>query len=117
MRRVTCPCCGRPVDTGALPVTALAEIPASRHERRILKALVSAYPRRVSGDFLVEALYCDDPNGGPLRAVDVVRVTVTRLRAKLARVGWTIPHGGTGRGSTARYRLAPLAGGKRGREG
>lgn len=103
---VLCPCCGRPMD--ALPPLehlVLTMAPQGHVSRRIIKALVDAYPRAICGPRLHDIIYADDPDGGPL--CNSVSVLMIRLRKKLRPYGWTVPHVKKGRYSQG-YRLAPL---------
>ena len=49
----------------------------------IARSLASSPGSWVSSDALVEAIYGDDPEGGPLSAHDTMRSSIKRLRSKL----------------------------------
>ena len=89
----------------------LSEIPMTYLESRMVNALLEKYPGGTSRDALIEALYFDDPGGGPLAAKNNIRVRICTLRKKLKRYGWTIPLNPTGTqksGYTTQYRLARI---------
>lgn len=70
---------------------ALEYVPMSKLPRRILGELIRCYPRRVSATKLADAVYWDDPNGGPEHADESINVTISRdLRPRLARLGWGV---------------------------
>ncbi len=100
-----CPCCGGEVTK--LPVSALISIPMQPQHRSVAAALASAYPRRLPMGALIDALYANDPNGGPEQASNVIIVRVSQLRKKLMPYGWTVSSGVDGPGSHAGYRLEP----------
>ncbi len=88
----SCPCCGAPIAADRLPARMLTDVRGlPLQERRILEALVRAYPRAIDGAGLVDAVYFDRPDGGPLDAANFVQQLVSRLRRRLAPLGWTIP--------------------------
>lgn len=104
---VLCPCCNRPMD-GPAPVHELQAIHMPGHQRVIITALARAYPREVTGDALVTALYDHRTDGGPENARQNLAVYLCRIRKVLPRYGWTIPRITSGRGNTGRYRLEPV---------
>lgn len=104
----TCPTCGQPLPKARADLAVLAGLRLGRVEMRALGAMVRAYPRAVTHGALLEALYGDDPSGGPLLADDVVRTVMRRLREKLKPFGWTIPREVGGKGIRADRRLLPL---------
>jgi DNA-binding winged helix-turn-helix (wHTH) protein len=82
-------------------------IPFGPVELKILSTLIGAYPDKVERFELADAVYSDDPEGGPEHANTVLRVMVARLRRKLTGTGWTIPKMKTGTGEAyGGYRLA-----------
>jgi DNA-binding response OmpR family regulator len=107
---IVCPCCGGAINTGKAPLESLPEMNVAEQKRRIVAALVRAFPRAVDVKDLVEALYWDNPSCGPDGAERVLRVHVSGLRRDLKRYGWTIPNNTNGMGNYGRYRLAPLEG-------
>ncbi len=91
-----CPCCQRPFPP-AMPVGG-----------RLRQRLVDLLARRPDGMSVLElmdALYADDPAGGPENPV-VVRSTVFQTNKRLAAYGYTIK--AQHRGAGARYRLERL---------
>lgn len=105
---VHCPTCGHLLS--AIPVAGVSEVPLEGQARKIVELLAKAYPKSVSRTAIWDALYGDDPNGGPDNPDAVINVRIYRLRRQLAPYGWTIPRASTGRGNHGRYRLAPVAG-------
>ncbi len=77
----TCPCCGQPAERR--PDLVLDPLPFSPQERRVVDALVTRFGRFVSNDEIVDAIYADDPNGGPLWARHCLSKAVGRIREKL----------------------------------
>lgn len=61
----------------------------TRYETRLVADL-ARHRRRYHSD-LVETLYWDDPNGGPLNAGNSVSVLLCSARAKLAAQGIALP--------------------------
>lgn len=59
------------------------------YEASTLLALASTRAH-ISKAELIDALYGDDPDGGPDFADSVVKVHICRLRRKLAPYGWKI---------------------------
>lgn len=57
-------------------------IPLSRQEARIMGVLASRWGRCLPKSALFNALYGDDPDGGPMDADGVLAVRVTRLRKR-----------------------------------
>ncbi len=104
-----CPTCGHDLPGGLVPVEALVDAALSSQQRAIVEVLVGAYPRTVSMEKLVDALWGDDPNGGPDNPRRVVHAQVCHIRRILAASGWTIPNllGGWGN-RNGRYRLERL---------
>lgn len=100
-----CPCCNRPMEASKAPLDALAAAPIWGQQRTILDALAEAYPRFVQTSFIIDRLYGDDPNGGPICADNIIANRVVHLRRKLAAYGWTIPQYTIGC-----YRLEPIEG-------
>lgn len=105
---VICPCCSRPMEAARSPVEALASAIMGSVERRIVEALIAAYPKSITRDRMVEILYRDESDGGPTDAPTVVSILMGRLRVKLALHGWTIPKARGGPGSEG-YHLEPIA--------
>lgn len=105
---VVCPCCGHALSDRAVPLSALPVASLTWQRRRIVDALISAYPRPLTIVSLIDAVYYSDPTGGPENAENTLRVQVSHLRKELERYGWTIPSVRPGRGNFQQYRLEPL---------
>lgn len=101
-----CPCCGQPTVAGKAPIESLKDAPLSAVARTIVNALVDAYPRAVSPEYLLERIYSGSHE--PDNARTGLSVQITRLRTKLPSYGWTIPHSPTGRGNHGLYKLEML---------
>jgi hypothetical protein len=79
--------------------------------RILVERLAKAYPGSVTMERMIQALYADDPDGGPERADNAISVYNWRIRKVIEPLGWTIPrqnHGG------ANYRLVRLTQPQRG---
>lgn len=99
-----CPCCGG--ETPDVPIDELLGLDLSDMEERMMTLLHSIYPRGMQMDAMLMRLY--EGRNEPENADLSVRVTMTRLRKKLEKAGWTVPHGHTGRGYNTKYRLERL---------
>lgn len=86
----------------ANPVADLENVWLPRGQSKILDVLAEAYPRRVSTETLVSRVYADDPNGGPLNALQTIRTQIHKIRQTLPKYGWTIPHNSAGRDAAHR---------------
>lgn len=102
--QLRCPCCGSPVDS--VPVEALTEVTMSFPRKSILRRLAQAYPRHVSSDALMEAVY--DGAKTPANPRIVLAVQLHEIRRIVEPFGWTIPRGRGGQGNRAHYRLARI---------
>lgn len=89
MTEYRCPCCGGAI-TAPMSVDGLLGLPHSPLERRILSAIVAAYPEHVEKPELINAMYWDDPNGGPDDAARTTDVHVYRINRRIAKHGWQI---------------------------
>lgn len=94
-----CPCCGHEIDS--VPIDGLAELPLTVTQRAYVEALVRIHPRPASFEYLVDALWGSDPNGGPAGARNTIDVHRVNINRKLRAVGWEIV---TGRGRTKALR-------------
>lgn len=106
---VLCPCCNQAI-AGRAPIEALSEGRFPPQMRTIVDVLSKAYPRPVSMGNLIDALYGNDPNGGPDDPEQVIRIRICSLRPQLEQYGWAIPLSTGGPGNYGRYRLAPIGG-------
>jgi DNA-binding response OmpR family regulator len=99
-----CPCCGHQTPT-TIQITDLREVCRGRISGRVLALLIEAKGRGITAKALVNLVYADDPDGGPLNATPSMKVIICRLRRNLKPFGWTIPKTHAQLGV---YRLAPL---------
>lgn len=70
-----------------LPDTAMA---LPRRMRVIFAILLRAGGQFVTAERIADALYCDDPDGGPLDAAGNVHTYVWHMRRRIAGTGWRI---------------------------
>lgn len=91
MKRICCPTCGSPLKSSAVPVEGLLTMKMGGTTRRMVEALVAAYPKSVPFNRLVDAMYGDDPAGGPENPRTDIAVLASKLRPRLQVFGWTIP--------------------------
>ena len=77
----------------------VAALPLSRFERRVFDALDRKFGKWVHVAELTDAVYWDDPSGGPANPSATLGNFCSRLRRKLIGVGLTIDFhpGGAGR--------------------
>lgn len=78
-----CPCCGQPV--ADVPPEAVMPSPL----RRRLVDLVRRRPG-ITVEALADALYADDPDGGPENGTLAVRSVIRHANATLRQHGWRI---------------------------
>ena len=103
MAKLLCTHCGQPMgDFSGIDVARL-----TRNEARIVEALVQANHRLTSIEVLIEKVWGDCPDGGPLSADRGIRTHICHARKKLEKAGWTI-RAQKGHG----YRLERLEAGK-----
>lgn len=102
-----CPFCNSPLKEGTVPIEALPGLDVSPQRRRILDALVQSHPRFLTISQLADAVYADDPDGGPEGAFNVTRTQISKLRRVLPPYGWQIPATRPGRNTMKLYRLEP----------
>lgn len=91
-----CPCCGQVVMPDAIPGAE----DGSPTFRRIVAVLHRAGGHWLPGVDLADAVYADDPDGGPETALSTISVIIRRDRHRLR--GWRIE----GRARHG-YRLVP----------
>lgn len=70
----------------------LKAMPMGEQHRRMIDELVRVYPNGVTHQRLVTVLYHDDESGGADNASQVASIVMSRLRRKVEKLGWTIPH-------------------------
>ncbi len=95
----TCPCCGRPMLDEV--TDAIASVHLSPAQERIALRLARQFGRWVRCRDLIEAVYWDAADGGPLNVGNVISVQVYYLTRRLASAGLKV-EGVTGRGGGRR---------------
>lgn len=100
-----CPCCKRPMPSGAAEIEMLLDLSLSRRQREVLEIMVKSYPREITMTKIIDYLYGADPSGGPLDPQSCIFVFIHRLRKTLPKYGWTIPLSRRGHAATGRYKL------------
>lgn len=86
----TCPHCGQSVSSAPSELRALiAELPLTGQEVRLAEALIASWPRLVSNDVLVAAMW-DHRTDEPKTPEACMYSHVSKLRTKLVPHGWTI---------------------------
>lgn len=83
-----CPCCGRP-DIKVEEKT-MVEAKLTPKERVLFSTIARRRGDETTLSAIFDALWGDDPNGGPDHAENVIRQFVMRSRAKLAPFGFGI---------------------------
>jgi hypothetical protein len=108
-----CECCGQELPR---PASLFDGLGLSPMQRRIAELVLRAGEYGISGARLFDALYADDPDGGPLTGLASLRVQVRNVNRKLAAVGKEVraPRGGRAYGGEGCYVLRAVAGGYEG---
>ena len=99
-----CPFCGTKLQQPP-DLSQLAVLPNQRLKRRLLDALLAAYPRGLSTEQLMDKMFWDDPDGGP--ESNTIAVRVSKLRPDLEPLGWTITHARANYGIYQLKRIQP----------
>ena len=99
-----CPTCGQTIHA-APDISGLRSVRLSPYEEKMLVILTSIYPMGRSIPYFVDALYSDDPDGGPLQARNVVDKVAHHLRRKLEPYDWTVSRSKGGIYSRGFYKL------------
>lgn len=94
-----CEKCGHPLNDFEV------QIGLTPRQRDIFRALQKAGRRGLTISQLVEKVYGNDPDGGPLSAANVMHVSNIKMRKKLAKFGFKITSNG---GHGAIWRLEKL---------
>lgn len=68
----------------------LAGFGRSRRQQEVILRLSQAHGSLVHTDQLIDFVYGDDEDGGPLDARACLQVHITKARQKINRLGWTI---------------------------
>lgn len=99
---VTCPCCNQPVSVPTLEMI-LDRYMLDGHKAAILRVIWQGRGYPVSTKRILNAMYADDPDGGPSEAhmYAVMKVRLHDLRERLKGSGIRIENVGNRRG----YRL------------
>ncbi len=86
---VTCPCCGQTLADAIDDPAILKAVRMAPQERAALTALINTFPGGAGYGQVRSAIYGND---GPGDAENkVTGIVVTRLRRKIAPMGWSIP--------------------------
>jgi hypothetical protein len=104
-----CPCCAQPVDVPPLD-QAIVDLDLPPMQARILDAIWKGRGLPVQTGRIFDAMYADDPEGGPepSRMYNVFKVMLWNLRNRLEGSGIAIENVGYRQG----YRLAIVSAGK-----
>ncbi|MBN8935187.1 MAG: hypothetical protein J0I13_02515 [Rhizobiales bacterium] len=94
-----CPCCNQPVAAPLLNDVIVAHR-LSGFEESILRAVWRGKGHPVSTERIFDAMYADDPDGGPEPPTmyKYFRIGLSRLRARLKGTGVSIENAGLRRG-------------------
>ncbi len=103
---ICCPTCGHKAQAQAVPLAYLEGFISASLPRRVIQFLISK-PKGATIAQIVKEVYADDVDGGPLYASGTISVTLVRLRAALAPLGWTITKG-YGKGGNRPIQLVPV---------
>lgn len=98
---IACPCCGQPMADAADPRAVLATLKLSPMQLRVCNHLARHFGKWRTWDQIVEAIYADDPNGGPEDGRVVLDQFIFRARKRLVGSGLAI-ESYLGRGSVGR---------------
>jgi hypothetical protein len=86
MSNLTCPCCGQLVTEAVRdPKVVLALVHLSPLQRRIADVLARRFGRWCTPAVLADAVYADDPDGGPEHARIAIAVHTGFLRKRLEK--------------------------------
>lgn len=101
IKGVECPCCGSRVP--ALPIEGLASVPVTTQQRRILDAMVRAYPRIVGNEYLFDAVWGDRADGGPNGdLMNQIAVQMVKINRVIRPLGWQLSGAYNGRAGAKR---------------
>lgn len=98
-----CKCCGQ-----KLP--RLLGVTLSLGYLRIVQIVQAAGEQGIRADRLFDALYDDDPDGGPLTGIDNLHSRIKQLNNHLAKARWKVQGSRSGNGSFGFYRLVRIDG-------
>lgn len=92
-----CPCCGQSVPSGFIPEIEFIHKQLTVSQIAILELLMQRSPNVVSYEALENAVWGDDPDGGPLTIRKVLHVWGHRIRKIVKEYGWELKcHWGVG---------------------
>ena len=99
---LTCPCCGQPVPPGRLQ--ALRSLDLTPRQRALVDTLAARMGEWVATDRLADAVYADDPDGGPQNPNQIVADQIYHMGDVLSAAGYAIEayRGGSSGGSYRR---------------
>ena len=101
-----CPLCRQPIAAAVRdPHVVIALLALTPHEERLVGYLADHFGQWKRCVDQIDAVYGDDPNGGPVNAAGSVHVTLHHLRAKLADTPLMIEGRMNGRGGNSGNRL------------
>lgn len=101
---MACPCCGAGVEKPPLEIIMTnCGIRENSHQGRALRAVWNGKGHAVSSSQIFDAIWHDDPDGGPAPNImyEALKHTIYHLRQKLKGSGIDLIHAGYGQG----YRL------------
>ncbi|MDX8492949.1 winged helix-turn-helix domain-containing protein [Mesorhizobium sp. VK22B] len=84
-----CPCCGFREGSGN-PFQIVRTLRLTRHERAMFQVFAENFGTFLTGPQLVDAMYADDPTGGPDTAENSISVRMKVFREKLRKGGLDI---------------------------
>lgn len=101
MSKPICPCCGKAIEREIHPAVLGLFVQLPPAERAVFEALCLRMGQWVKSSILLDALYGDDPEGGPHYAAAILSMHLRRIRARIEPLGLAIDgrstHGDTGR--------------------
>lgn len=103
---ISCPVCGGHL--AQVPVEVLLDIRLPNQNRFVLQELIRLYPRSVSKDRLLDALYGHVRT--PAAEGNGLNVILSRLRKELQPYGWTVSSARDGFGASTGHGLKPVKG-------
>src|SRR5208337_976421 len=83
----TCPHCGQTIPE--VP-REFADLKLTPQQSRILARVCKAGKHGISSDILIDWLYADRDDGGPMGASRVLHNQVCRMNRELCKIGWQL---------------------------
>lgn len=96
-----CKCCGQTLPDLSLP----DGLKLSGKRKLLFTAVNRAGQHGITTSRLFDALYGDDPNGGPNTGTRIISTQVFFVNKRLKDMGWRIKGGHTGHGVETVYKL------------